>query len=847
MKSLKNISLCSLIALLSGTGVHAEEDMSTALLTTGDAPAQDKRVHQTEIPWFVWQKDAEGNYNVTGGSFAEIDAYTYYLSQTTFNNREVTTSKSGGELDKLMLTTSEFSRLGASSEYLRWLSVESFDAADIENIIAGHVNIDVQKPLETMPGLHVNAAGAFNSNSDEVYDSDGAGGQAGISYSDQFFDDSLGVMFLSGIENIPVADKVSKAWYAPDWDNGAGRPLNAPNGYTGGTIGGESQYIRNYLGLQWQPSSSFEVNYDILYTTLDKETTERGYEIDKINRDTSVNPAPPIPESEVFEGTYTNPNIEGGSIGSNYKEDDNLLNTGLGLTYNAGMWTVDANVDYSKTEYKSTWRSVKSGNIGTVVPVITLPGDGSFGVNQDLLNLNENFPANLTVTESAIDDELGAAGVDFMRELDFSVMESVVFGVRGTGRSKTTQYEIGEDAAVPAPFGDTVLGAAEKDGVRYLIFDIERVIADNFSPVTLSPDYSVADIGGYDADEMTAAAYTKVNFSRKFDGGIGLLGNVGLRAVSVQTESAGNAVFWDTGINPPDGGWNVTPVSGANDYVGILPSLNLTLFPEWGNYSLGFGATRRIAKAPLDLLNPSTRAYSAWEGGYITYIDGGNPNLDPWEINQFDLKFDWHFMDFAYFSAVGSYKHLDTYIAQGLEEEFVNAFDITSRVRPVNKHNDSIRSFSLRYSQPFAFIPDEWGGMGLFLSGTVTDSDATETARNPIPGTGQPLSYSLRGLADVSTVSALWYTLDQVSLVLRHKYRSEYTTVIEGYKLATVRPTNEFSFRITYAPTKKVSFLLEVQNLTDEVYSYYYDQDKRRPGETTSWGRSYLLGLNYTF
>ena len=862
MKLLKTILLLCVIACLSSTEVLAEEEMSTALLTTGESSVDNKRVHQTEIPWFVWYQDGTGNFNVTGGSFAEIDAYTYYLSQTTFNNREVPTLREGGEINKLMLTTSEFSRLGAASQYLLWLSEESYGAEDIENIIAGHVNIAVQKPLEALPGIHVTAAGSYNKNGNDVYDSDGTGGQAGISYAEQFLDDTLGVMYLSSYENIPVAEKQSKAWYAPDWDNGAGRALNAPNGFTGATKGGSDVYLRNYLGLQWQPSSSFELNYDILYSTHDKDTSERGYEISNINRNESgtveVTPAP-SGSDEVFAGIYANDAITAWSVNSEYEEDEDLLSTGLGLKYNHGLWTVGMDVDYAKSEGESTWTAVGVQNINAADQVVTLPGDGSFSYNQDLLNLKENIPleGSFAIDPTDRSDELGTIGVDVKRELDIGLLESLEFGVRGTDReAEWVKAKVRFDASAFPSIDSAVQGAAQTDGINYLIFDIDQVIANNFP----TPVWNELELFGFEADESTVAGYAKLNFSRKFDKKFGLIGNVGLRAVSVETDSKGLDGVWSTTAvmpvpTPPTGGWwDYTPVSGDNRYTGLLPSLNLTLFPDWGKYAWTFSASRRIAKAPLEMLDPSVKTYAAWPAASpdILYIDYyGNPELDPWEINQFDLKFDWHFMDFSYISAVASYKYLDTYIAQDVEEVVpagpAGEYNQRSTVRPINKHGDSIRSLALRYNQRFAFIPKGWGIAGLFASGVVTDSDATETARDPIPFTGEPLSYSLRGLADVSTVSALWWMIGDWGYTHRHKFRSEYTTAYEDVKLATVEPASEFSFRVAYTPTKKLSFMLEIQNLTNEEYSTYADKDKRRPIETTKWGQSYLLGLNYTF
>lgn len=820
----------------------AQEDMSTALLTTGQYSAQNKRVHQTDIPWFVWSKERAADTNVTGGVFAEIDAYPFSLRQTTFNDREVPSLWDGGEVNELMLTTSEFSRLGSAEQYLQWVSQESYAAGDLDNIIGGHINIAVQKPLEARPGLHVSAGGLYNTNASDVYDSDGIGGQAGISYAEQFMDDSFGVIFLSSYENFPVADKESNAWYAPDWDNNAGRALNAPNGFSGGTRGGSDAYLRNYLGLQWQPSTTFELNYDILYSTQDTETRERGYSIGSINRNSRVT-APPTPPniegSEVFSGTYNNTNIQAGSGSADYDEDAYLLSTGLGLKFIQGLWTNEIDLDYARSESDSTFTQVTTGNI--TPSSVTLPGDGSFRFDQDLLDLAGNLPAKLSVNEFSVSDELGALGANFNRILNAWLFDSIDFGVRGTDRemesaNSTNRY-------LPSslnPLGGAVEGAARMDGINYLIFDADSVMANNFAAQILDS----SDQYGFKAGETTASAYAKLNFSRKFGSGFGLIGNVGLRAIAAETEASGSAIAWNPGL----GAWDATPQSADNSYSELLPSLNLTLFPEWGDYAWTFSASRRIAKAPMEMLDPSSKTYDAWEGAFIEYVDFfGNPDLDPWDIYQFDLKFDWHFMDFSYISVGGSYKLLDTYIAQDVENVINGPFDMNSTVRPVNKSGGSIRSLSLQYNQRLAFIPSEWGTAGLFVSGVVTDSDAREKARNPIPNVGEPYAYSLRGLADVSTVSALWWAIGDWTYTLRHTYLSSYTMAYEDVKLATVEPSSEFALRIGYQPTERLSFMLEIQNLTNEEYSAYTDHDKRRPIKTTSWGQTYNLGLNYTF
>ena len=75
---------------------------------------------------------------------------------------------------------------------------------------------------------------------------------------------------------------------------------------------------------------------------------------------------------------------------------------------------------------------------------------------------------------------------------------------------------------------------------------------------------------------------------------------------------------------------------------------------------------------------PATRALPTIVDGvsyYWTRNGGGNPELEPWKANNFDLSFEKYFGDNkGYFAAAIYYKDIDTYIFnQSVVEDFTGA------------------------------------------------------------------------------------------------------------------------------------------------------------------------------
>ena len=128
---------------------------------------------------------------------------------------------------------------------------------------------------------------------------------------------------------------------------------------------------------------------------------------------------------------------------------------------------------------------------------------------------------------------------------------------------------------------------------------------------------------------------------------------------------------------------------------------------------------------------------------YWTRNGGGNPELEPWKSNNFDLSFEKYFGDNkGYFAAAIYYKDLDTYIFnQSVVEDFTGAplpapadpsdtstYTIADANRlgvstlKTNGKGGYVQGFELTLSLPFSLFADPLDGFGIILSGAKNES-----------------------------------------------------------------------------------------------------------------------------
>jgi hypothetical protein len=565
-------------------------------------------------------------------------------------------------------------------------------------------------------------------------------------------------------------------------------------------------------------STGVDYNNDGIVDLRDDRRVVDGY----------VNVAPEN-RRDVIDGPDGNPRVQvevppdaafiSESKNSRAKDAENLLATGLNAKWETPNWNISADFAYSRNKliehkyeiisrYQNRLTEEAQGGYveRTYAESVTLNGPGSFIFTQDLTDPNLNKAQELRTSKSWREVERGSVSLAFTRLLDKDLIQSIEFGLRGTIHQRKTMYQwAGYEPADDATYGASSLGKIDTAyGIDFPILDIDSAINNYFKD---EPAWS----GGSNdkVTEQTAAIYSKINFSRTLGKDHGLKGDVGIRLLEVDLKSKG----WE---------------SGQHDYHRVLPSFNLSYFPLHGNYSLSWRAARRIAKLHPDAVNP----------------------LDPWDINDFSLRLDWHYAKSSTLSLGLEYKHLATYTTtQGYYDknsyENENGEPVTDltgylKTRSVNADDAYIRSIVVKWSRPFSFLDGKifGGNAGIWVDGILNKSNAEgrlfidEAEKNRALSQGYSVRSSLPGLKDTYFRSGLWYWRPGgVKASLRHTYNSG----------------NVFDLDITYSPNQQLAVFFKMNNLAGNDWTWYYDDNKSRPGGSGLGGRSYEFGINRSF
>ena len=220
---------------------------------------------------------------------------------------------------------------------------------------------------------------------------------------------------------------------------------------------------------------------------------------------------------------------------------------------------------------------------------------------------------------------------------------------------------------------------------------------DNFWSVTNSVDDPTANDNDrvnnvqntWQVDEKLTTAFVKLGVDTEL-GGLPLRGNIGVQAIQADQTShlhITSAVIPD---NTP-----VLPIQVVEEgakYTDILPSLNLALeFPH--DMKLRFAAATTVARPRLDDLGGGASYNTVSDTGAATIVDGvsyywsrnggGNPELEPWKSNNFDLSFEKYFGDNkGYFAAAIYYKDIDTYIFNAVRDRRFHGCAAAGTCRP---------------------------------------------------------------------------------------------------------------------------------------------------------------------
>lgn len=703
------------------------------------------------------------------------------------------------------------------------------------------------------------------------------GNRFSISYIDQFMDGKLGLALGYAHMESPYQAERWNAW---------GYPTDAAGNLV---IGGAKPYVQSSMlkrdgvigVLEFKPTDYFSSSLDVFYSEFKNHQIQRGIELPLVWGGVPLTNAQ-ASGGMVNSGTFNG--VKGVVRNDGNDRDATIKSVGWNNRLNVGdAWTLVSDLSYSKVErtdqiletYAGTGRS---GTGATDNMSFAMNGDG-VAIFKSTLNYADPNLIKLTssqgwgsdiitggqdgyLNQPTIEDELKAVRLSANRALDDG-LSSFEIGFNYSERSKGLVNDEwflrvkGSPASVTIPssalVGTTSLAFIGIPGM--VSYDPFALIKGGAYDLVRNPNSDVL-VKSWDVEEKVAIGYVKANIDAAV-GSVPVTGNFGFQIVHTdQSSSALGASGTGTGVTR-------TNLSGGKTYVDFLPSMNLQ-FRLPNEQSLRFAVARTLARPRMDQMrasktfsyDPAKAAntninFSPWSG------TGGNPELEPWRADAYDVSYEKYFGRQAYISLAAFYKDLKTYVYdQSVVFDFTGfptggnpepATRLGLVTTPQNGKGGVVKGVEFAASMPGALLTPILDGFGATFSASYTESTIRPNPSDeatPIPG----LSKTVANLT-------VYYEKNGFSFRVSDRYRSKFLGEVSGfgngrnYRMVKGESVvdSQIGYTFTDGPMNGLSLLAQVNNLTNEPFVTYQNNDPRQVIDYQNYGRTFLVGLNYKF
>ena len=818
---------------------------------------------------------------------------------TTFNGREQASTNDNRSV--------EFDQY--PSELVNQVQVyKTPDAGMAYQGIAGTTDIRTVNPLAfSDTRLAVGYKREMNEQEANIPGLPDSGDRVNLTYIDQFKDQTVGVALGVAYNKTPYQQQTREPWGYADFD---GLPA----------IGGDKDGVKSsfyerkaIMGVvEFAPNDQLHMLFDGYHSDFNEVQTIQRMEYGTAwNGQTTLTNPGPIEKGRVQSGTFVNVPF---TVIENYNNDRDASIDSFGLNTKYAVndnWGLEADLSWSKVDRDDVRLESTAGNGSGADPTF-LPQADNISFTTDSKGITHFSPTldygdydSVFLTDPGawgggmrragyvgaphITDEIQAIRLAATRKVE-GFLSDVTFGVNYADRTKAKeQFQSNlmltgnvSHEVVPEQYrtgiADTSFFGSPHGMIGYNALAMWR---DNFWSVTNSVDDPNANDNDrvnnvqntWQVDEKLTTVFVKLGVDSEL-GGLPLRGNIGVQAIQADQTShlhITSAVIPD---NTP-----VLPIQVVEEgakYTDILPSLNLALeLPN--DMKLRFAAATTVARPRLDDLGGGASYNVVSDTGAATIVDGvsyfwsrnggGNPELEPWKSNNFDLSFEKYFGDNkGYFAAAIYYKDIDTYIFnQSVVEDFTGAplpapadpsdtstYTIADANRmgistlKTNGKGGYVQGFELTLSLPFSLFADPLDGFGIILSGAKNDSSLKINGEEtPIPG-----------LSTKILNSTIYYEKYGFSARVSNRYRDEFVGEVQNFD-ATLALRNvsaeslldaQIGYEIQEGSLKGLSFSLSGTNLTDEPFVLRtVGSDPYDFVLYENYGAVYAIAVNYSF
>jgi len=765
------------------------------------------------------------------------------------------------------------------------------DAALIGQGLAATADLQTIRPLKYGKRvLSANARYEFNSEDKLNPDAKDSGHRLSATFVDQFLNDTLGVAVAVSDISTPTQSRRFNAW---------GYPTTASGDLV---IGGAKPYVQSnnlkrtgVIGvLEYAPTDKFRTSLDLYYSEFREKQILRGIELPLYWSSAMLQPGYTAEGGLITQGTYTG--VKGVMRNDLNTRNTKLKSAGWNIAYDTDNgWTLSADLSHSDAKRTDVIFESYSGTgpsgVGATDTMTfnTTPGAGTtFGSTLDYTNSTlfmltdpQGWGAGAAggaLTQAgfyntpAIKDELNAIRLEAERDLAWGPINKVEFGYNASRREKSKEVHesfltfggrIADGAPLSRPIPQqALLGTVSLEliGIKAMLAYDPTYLLDNGVYTLIADQNPAVQTRNWAVKEDVQVAYAKFNIDSTL-GSIPVTGNTGLQVVYTDQSSTG------TRVDPSDTA-NPTSNDGGDKYTYVLPSLNLT-FDLSNETFLRFGAARTLARARMDELRASQSFNQNF--GNLTSTDpanayfsteGGNPELRPYIADGVDLALEKYFGRSAYISAATYYKKLSNFVNSNASHvEDFSAFvpmlppaqqallgtPLGVAKGPENGKGGYIRGIELSASIQGDIFFEPLRNFGLIISGSYTDSEVKlEENSDPI---------DMPGLSKKVINTTFYYENNGFNARISNRYRSKFLGEVAGLSAARIYRTvdtesvldAQIGYEFRQGPLDGLSILLQANNITDEPFKTYENDDPRRTIDYQKYGSTYMVGVSYRF
>ncbi len=766
------------------------------------------------------------------------------------------------------------------SELLSGVTVyKTPDAGVIGQGLSGTIDMQTVRPL-SFPGrtVSMNLRGEKNSLG-SIADASATGHRFSLSYIDQFADRTLGVAL--GFANLESPHLDHEVGLYEPWktDTRSGLPAGTYEMDGIKSLAKSGRTTRNGLMgvVEWAPSKEWRSTLDFFASNFREVETANQFEFNLGGYNGGNTPGLNYDSAIITNGTL-NGGVASGIYplvrGEYNNREDAIRTVGWANKFKFKDWSLLADVNYSHAKRDEIYQEInmqrRNATGGAQLDTMTvnwatggfptLYGNQNYSDPSQLFTGNSIYGAGYGRKPHVEDSLRGYKLIANFASPGFldTVFSEFEVGMNYTGRTKKKrQPEAAEQtvgAQVVSPdllYAPTDLGFAGSGTIPS--YNVPGVIAKYFDPFNPDPISPGAVSRAWDVTENITTAYVKGNLDTHI-GAMEMKGNIG---VQIQHTDQSSASVYTGGT-----GGALTPVNLGKTYNDVLPSLNLA-FDLGNDQTLRFAAAKQLARARIDQMRASFD-FHIDDTSRMPSANGGNPKLDPWKANAFDVSYEKYFGKKAYFAAAAFYKNLTSYIYSQTRPFDFSPYtagatspagnppvsNIGGFTSEYNGQGGTLRGVELSVSLPLDLVTKSLDGFGVVASTTYTDSSITIPSATFAAGTNIPLP----GLSKNVTNLTAYYEKNGFSTRISQRRRSDYVGEIGNFagdrNLRYVVGEKVMDFQVGYAFSagmyNGLSLLLQVNNLTDAAYqTYQTTQD--HPLEYQKYGRTFLAGASYKF